>query len=145
MTKPGPRIAREQRTIRAMVDIYCRDHHPPDGRPRCVECDEFLAYACKRLERCVFGESKPVCNDCPVHCYKPDRKAQARTIMRHSGPKMIFYHPLQAILHMLEARKEPPVDPRRARRADPIEDEVPVTGRPPSEDSQKIPLPPFFI
>ncbi len=115
MRRPGPRIEREQRTIRAMVDLYCRDHHPPDGWHRCAGCEEFLAYAHQRLEKCPFQEAKPVCNDCSIHCYKPGRRAQAKAIMRHSGPWMILYHPLHALRHLLEARRERLRQPGSAR------------------------------
>ncbi len=27
MNTDGPRIRREKRTVSAMIDIYCRDHH----------------------------------------------------------------------------------------------------------------------
>jgi hypothetical protein len=91
-----------------MVDLFCRDHHPPDGWHRCEECQEFLRYAHERLARCPFQESKPVCNECPIHCYKPEQRRQARIVMRYSGPRMILYHPIQAVRHMIEARRERP-------------------------------------
>lgn len=112
MRKPGPRIRREQRTIRAMVDLYCRDHHPPDGWHRCGLCEDFLGYAHERLARCPFQEGKPVCNDCTIHCYKPERRRQARIVMRYAGPWMILYHPIQAVRHIIEAHREPPPHPR---------------------------------
>ena len=30
-----------------------------------------LNAADKRLDKCVFGEEKPACKQCPVHCYQP--------------------------------------------------------------------------
>ena len=65
-----PRLARELRTIRAMARIYCRKHHgtrASDGL--CVECEALLHYATRRLDRCVFGDDKPTCANCTVHCY----------------------------------------------------------------------------
>jgi hypothetical protein len=36
--------------------------------------------------------------------------------MRFSGPKMIFKHPLLALLHLYDRRKEPPVDfPKKSK------------------------------
>ncbi len=33
-------------------------------------------------------------------------REKIRTVMRYSGPIMIFYHPITAIKHVLSARKE---------------------------------------
>lgn len=116
MSQPGPRISREKNTIRAMVDIYCRDHHPPDGWHRCSDCQTFLDYAHGRLDKCPFQEEKPVCSACPIHCYKPDLRRRAQALMRYAGPRMILYHPVAAIRHLLEEKKEPPPHPLEARK-----------------------------
>ena len=63
---PRPRIAREQATIAAMMNIYCRDHHEREGA-LCGDCDALLDYARRRLDVCPFREEKPVCNHCKVH------------------------------------------------------------------------------
>jgi hypothetical protein len=85
-----------------MVDIYCSAHHDSLGVMLCAECQEFLDYAEVRLEKCPYGDDKPTCANCPIHCYKPARKVQARDIMRYSGPRMLFRHPLLAIAHQLD-------------------------------------------
>ncbi len=41
------------------------------------------------------------CSKCPIHCYKPKMREHIREVMRYSGPRMIFYHPIIAIKHML--------------------------------------------
>lgn len=39
-----------------------------------------------------------------------------RLVMRFSGPKMLFKHPLLALLHLYDRRKEPPVDfPKKSK------------------------------
>jgi hypothetical protein len=99
-TKPendGRRVAREKRTIAAMIDIYCKSRHA--AAPPCDECRELLEYAYCRLERCPFGEDKSTCNRCPVHCYRPDRRERIRQVMRFAGPRMLYRHPVLAILH----------------------------------------------
>ena len=50
-------------------------------------------------------EGKSFCSNCRVHCYKPDMR-QIRTVMRFSGPRMVFYHPVMAIRHLIESWKE---------------------------------------
>lgn len=54
-----------------------------------------------RLERCKFGENKPTCKKCPIHCYRPQMKGQMCKVMRWAGPRMILYHPVAAIKHII--------------------------------------------
>jgi len=85
-----------------MVGIYCSAQHDNSADVLCAECQEFLGYAEVRLDKCPYGEDKPTCANCPIHCYKPARKAQARAIMRYAGPRMLLRHPLLAIAHQLD-------------------------------------------
>ena len=102
----GARLAREWRTMSAMVRIYCRDRHQSDGL--CGECEAFLRYANERLERCRFGMEKPTCARCPVHCYQRERREQARVIMRHSGPRMMWEHPVMSLRHWVDGLRWAP-------------------------------------
>lgn len=86
-----------------MVGMYCAAHHGDSGDALCGECREFLSYAEARLRKCPYGEDKPTCANCPIHCYKPAQKAQASKIMRFSGPRMLLRHPLLAISHQLDS------------------------------------------
>ena len=101
------RRAREFNTIVAMLRMYCRRHHRPDDL-LCEDCAALEAYACRRLERCVFGDDKPTCANCTVHCYKPAMREQVRVVMRWAGPRMIWKHPLLAIRHKLDGRLPAP-------------------------------------
>lgn len=96
------RLARERLTMTKMVGIYCTAHHDSDRDSLCEACREFLDYAKVRLRKCPYGDQKPTCANCPVHCYKPARKEQARVIMRFAGPRMLLRHPLLAITHQLD-------------------------------------------
>src|ERR1039457_6906662 len=107
------RLAREWKTMSAMVRIYCRDHHQERGRPArdtdlCAECRQFLDYAEVRLERCRFGEEKPTCTNCPVHCYQRERREQARVVMCYAGPRMLWEHPLMSLRHWLDGYRKAP-------------------------------------
>jgi hypothetical protein len=106
--RPPRAIEREAATIRAMVVIFCHDlHGTEDGL--CADCTTLLRYAEERLVRCPFGEEKPTCANCPVHCYKADMRERVRAVMRYSGPKMALRHPVLSALHLLDGRKKPPV------------------------------------
>ncbi len=96
------RLARERLTMSKMIGIYCSAHHDSSGDILCAACREFQNYTELRLQKCPYGEDKPTCANCPVHCYKPARRAQARDIMQYAGPKMLFRHPLLAIAHQLD-------------------------------------------
>jgi hypothetical protein len=103
----GGRLAREWKTMSAMVRIYCRGHHHP-AEGLCAECRQFLDYAEVRLERCRFGEAKPTCANCPVHCYQRDRREQARVVMRYAGPRMMWEHPVMSLRHWLDGFRNSP-------------------------------------
>lgn len=111
----------EVRTIEAMVGMYCRHHHPSqkkDSEGLCAECAELLAYARRRLERCVFGDAKPACAKCVVHCYNAAMREQVRIVMRWAGPRMLGRHPVLAVRHLLaERRPVPRLPEKRPRKA----------------------------
>ena len=103
----------EFKTIKAMVKIYCKAFHQTvavnaDKSEVCAECSEFLIYANEKLDRCPYGQAKPTCNKCPIHCYKPQQREQARTIMRYAGPRMLIAHPILAIKHLRAEKREIP-------------------------------------
>jgi hypothetical protein len=99
------RIAREKRTIRAMIEIYCRGNHTAsNGRHLCEECKELLEYAFARLDRCPYAEKKPPCSKCTTHCYKPTLRDKIKKVMRYSGPRMLLVHPILALGHWLDGK-----------------------------------------
>ena len=118
-----PRLARELATLRAMMSIHCRDRHTPSDGALCADCREVLDYATRRLDRCVFGEDKPTCVNCAVHCYSAPRREQVKAVMCYAGPRMIWRHPVLAIAHIVDGRRPaPPLpqpQPKAARAASP--------------------------
>ena len=138
------RIDWEKRTVRHMIELWCRKNHggqacremgsrggglvshggggegshSGSGQRRhggqgshecqvghggpglCGECRELLEYSLARLEHCKFGNAKTKCHKCPVHCYRPDMREKIRTVMRFSGPRMLLYHPLEALRYL---------------------------------------------
>lgn len=97
----GPKIAQEQQTIRCMIQLYCRKQHLSSST-LCQECAELEAYALRRLTLCRFGEDKPTCEKCPRHCYRSDYKQRIKIVMRYAGPRMLLYHPIMAIRHVIK-------------------------------------------
>lgn len=96
---------REKRMVAEMIALYCRKNHHT-GKGLCPECRSLLDYAQQRSEHCPFMENKTFCSNCRVHCYKPEMREKIRAVMRFSGPRMLFHHPLMAIRHLIESKKE---------------------------------------
>ena len=95
---------REKETVSLMIRLYCRKKH--GGKTLCLECAALDTYARQRSDKCPFMETKTFCSNCKVHCYKKDMREKIREVMRFSGPRMIFHHPVMAIRHVIETKKE---------------------------------------
>lgn len=96
---------REKKVVSLMIKLYCKKRHHTKGM-LCDECRALDEYARLRSEKCPFMETKTFCSNCKVHCYKPDMREKIREVMRFSGPRMILYHPVMAISHVIESKKE---------------------------------------
>ncbi len=110
---PHPRLAREGRTIEAMIQINCHGKHGTK-RELCSECQELLDYALLRLDKCPFQELKSTCVNCQVHCYRTEMRERIRQVMRYAGPHMVYRHPYLAFMHLVvDSRREAPELPKR--------------------------------
>ena len=118
------RLLWERKTVEKMVVLYCRHHHgtaseknaesPAENlsdnvesdscRQLCPSCRDLLDYATIRIEKCRYGLDKPPCSACDTHCYQPAFREQIRRIMRYSGPRMLIYHPLTALVYLWRKR-----------------------------------------
>lgn len=99
MRKDSPRFTGEMQTLVAMIGIYCRGQHAARSN-LCDACAALLDYAETKLERCSFGEDKPKCSQCTIHCYKPEMREKIRTVMKYAGPRMLTRHPVLAVRHL---------------------------------------------
>ena len=96
---------REKAMVSEMIALYCKKRHHTHGM-LCPDCAALRDSACQRSDRCPFMETKTFCSNCRVHCYKPEMREKIRAVMRFSGPRMIFHHPILAIRHVIETKKE---------------------------------------
>ncbi len=78
-------------------DVALAPLAPHDYR-LCPECRDLLAYAIARRRACPLNP-KPVCKDCPIHCYKAEQRAKIRNIMRFSGRHLILRGRLDLLWH----------------------------------------------
>lgn len=98
---------KEQQVVGEMIALYCRKNHTDHEKGKlCHECEKLLNYAAARSERCPFMEHKTFCSNCKVHCYKPEMREQIRKVMRFSGPRMLLYHPILAMWHVICSIRE---------------------------------------
>jgi hypothetical protein len=58
------------------------------------------------LKYCQFGDKKPTCEKCPIHCYTPEMRDKIRKVMRYSGLRMIYTHPIMGFRHLFKKLKK---------------------------------------
>ncbi len=109
MDKIEKKRQKEQYVVEEMIRLYCRKNHSREYRQAgqmCPVCQTLSDYAKLRSEKCPFMKEKTFCANCKVHCYKPQMREQIRQVMRFSGPRMLLYHPVLAVWHLLCSIKE---------------------------------------
>ena len=109
MDKVEKKRQKEQYVVEEMIRLYCRKKHSKEERQEgqmCPECQRLSDYAKQRSQKCPFMEQKTFCANCKVHCYKPEMREQIRQVMRFSGPRMLIYHPVLAVWHLICSKKE---------------------------------------
>lgn len=101
MKKADPnRMAREKRTIEAMIKMYCSGRHKGKAG-LCTECAGLLDYARMRLDKCPLGTKKPACAKCAIHCYDPHMRVKVTEVMKYAGPRMISKYPILTLRHII--------------------------------------------
>lgn len=99
------RREREKRVVSRMIALYCKKKHGT-REGLCPDCAALDAYARMRADKCPFMETKTFCSNCKVHCYKPEMREKIREVMRFAGPRMLLHHPVMAIRHLIETKRE---------------------------------------
>lgn len=94
----------EKNVVKKMITLYCNSYHNTKD-DLCDSCSELNTYAIARLERCPFGDKKPTCGSCPIHCYKPEKRAQIKKVMKFAGPRMLLVSPIYTVLHFYKEYK----------------------------------------
>lgn len=95
----------EKQLVSQMIDLFCKRNHK-HKKGLCNQCKSLKEYAELRIDKCPFMETKTFCSNCKVHCYQKQMRENIREVMRFSGPRMIFYHPITAVRHIIESSKE---------------------------------------
>ena len=96
----------EKRVVGLMIALYCHGNHGRKMGQLCPDCAALADYATARADHCPHMANKTFCSNCRTHCYKPEMREKIRAVMRYSGPRMIFHHPVMAVRHVVESKKE---------------------------------------
>ena len=101
----------EDKVCTLMIQVYCHCAHKTKKAMKseselCTECKNLAEYVHQRVAHCPFMETKTFCAMCRVHCYKPEMRERIKTVMRFSGPRMMLYHPILAVKHLILTIKE---------------------------------------
>ena len=102
-------------TVGKLITIYCKKNHTNKDQ-LCDDCSKLLNYANLRLEKCIYGNNKPECKHCPVHCYKPIMRDKIKEVMRFVGPRLMFYDPIMFVKYIsvkIGKRKNIPIPQKR--------------------------------
>ena len=105
------RIEREKYTVGVMISMYCNHQHNKDNH-LCNDCTSLNKFAIERINKCIFHENKPVCSECQVHCYHKEMREQVKSVMRFAGPRMLFFHPILGIRHLIDKRRFKYINPK---------------------------------
>lgn len=96
----GKDLEKEKEVFKLMVEIYCKGHKHENSI--CLDCQLIVDYGIRRIDNCPFGEEKTFCSQCKIHCFQDEKRKKVKEIMRYSGPRMIFYHPIMALKHIFK-------------------------------------------
>ncbi|HZH92531.1 MAG TPA: nitrous oxide-stimulated promoter family protein [Tissierellaceae bacterium] len=97
------KITREKEIVSLMIDLYFK------GSKNSLAYGEYMDlrdYCLKKLDSCAYGEGKPFCSSCKIHCYDEVHREKIRSVMGYSAPRMLFYHPIMMIRHTLTSLKK---------------------------------------
>ncbi len=92
--------------VTKMIGMYCKKHHVQEMKGQlCDDCGALLDYTSTRTRKCRNLENGTFCAHCTTPCYAPDKRGKMRQVMKFSGPRLIFYHPVWVMKHILEDRR----------------------------------------
>lgn len=98
------KVTDELQTVKTMISLYCRKKHK-NKFCLCDECRALESYVEKRLVKCPYQDNKTFCSNCKIHCYNVEMRNRIKKVMKFSGPRIMFYHPIVAINHIKETIK----------------------------------------
>ena len=93
--------AKERAIVQTMIEVYCKNKCKAKEIP-CEKCKDLIQYSKTRIDKCPYMETKSFCSSCKTHCYDMKYRGKIKEVMRFSGPRMILYHPIITLKHMIQ-------------------------------------------
>ena len=97
------KISRKKSIVSLMINLYCKKRHNASNPP-CDSCDELIGYSHRKIEKCPNIEANTSCVNCNIKCYNQSMQEKIKKVMKYSGPRMIFHHPIAAIKHLIRSK-----------------------------------------
>ncbi|MHB1347523.1 MAG: nitrous oxide-stimulated promoter family protein [Candidatus Humimicrobiaceae bacterium] len=94
------KINDEKNIVKIMIGYFCKKKHFPE-KNMCPDCESLTEYAWLKLDKCFYGEKKPSCSKCSIHCFNPPMRKKIKDVMRYSGPRMIYVYPMSCIKQLM--------------------------------------------
>ena len=96
---------REKQMVSQMIALYCRRNHHTKGGPlpRLRSAERLRPPALRSLP--VHGDEN-LLFQLPGTLLQAGDAGKIRAVMRFSGPRMILYHPVAAVRHVVETKRE---------------------------------------
>ncbi|MHB9131582.1 MAG: nitrous oxide-stimulated promoter family protein [Armatimonadota bacterium] len=111
-------LDKEFSLVERMIRCACEGRHGTTAGELCPECTALRAYVQQRVQKCPYGEQKPTCQKCPIHCYRSAERERIKEVMRYAGSRMLKRGDLGALTHLLHGLKPVPPKPNKARNSD---------------------------
>lgn len=94
-------IPKEKENIKKTFVVYCgKEHGSKDGK-LCPKCTALLAMVMRKMDRCPYGITKPICDRCDISCFGENQTKEFRSIMSGSQKSMFLSHPIMTLKHKL--------------------------------------------
>ena len=94
------KIDNEISVIITMIEIYYKNKKHKNLHT-ITEIEELKHYCKSRVANCPVILEKTFCSSCKIHCYDPNHRALIKKVMKYSGPRMLFYHPILLVKHLV--------------------------------------------
>ncbi len=99
--EPVNNVPKEKENIRKTFGVYCNGNHGTSDGKLCPKCTALLTTVMLKIQRCPYGISKPVCDNCETPCFGEDATNNFLDIMKSGRKKMLLSHPLMTIKHKI--------------------------------------------
>lgn len=97
---------KEIETVSLMIGLYCQKKHGTKKGELCPECRQLLDYVKFRRMKCRGVTKSPSARTAAFIVINRICSEKIARVMRFSGPKMVFYHPVIAFSHLAETKRQ---------------------------------------